>query len=137
VLISGMSASATRWGAVLQGARTPLLSLEPQWILEPVGATGGLGVTCALSGTGLAGVVDAAGVAAATTAAPVTTAMARRPKAINGLPSDNRKQQYVHKTSVLVNDGGASGPEPEREQALPARPARSPSGRGPATGSAA
>ena len=120
MLISGLSASsATRWGAALPGARASLLSPEPQWMFEPVGATGGLGVTCALSGTGSAGVVDVAGVATATTAAPVTKVMARRPKAINGLPSDNRKQQYVHTTRVNVDGGGAPGPEPEREQALP------------------
>ena len=126
MLISAIPTSATRWGAALQGARTPLLAPEPQWMFEPVGATGGLGVTCALSGTGSAGVVDAAGIATATTAAPVTTATSRRPKAISGLPSVNRKQQYVHKTRVLVNGGGAPGPEPEREQALPAKASQIP-----------
>lgn len=136
------SLTATRWGAALPGACLPLVMFEPLGpanVLRP--STGSplpatsiavLGVT---AGSGWAR-VDGAGTGAS---AGTGVAVARRNPAINGRPTDNRKQQYTHKTRVNAGGDGASGPEPEREQALPkVRPGRSPSGRGPAKpGSAA
>ena len=121
MLISATSASATRWGAALPGARSP------RWTFELAGL--GLGLTHVLTpgsglpATGISGIpgtTRAAGVAEAygterALASGMTGAM-RRLQATNGIPTDNRKQ-YVHKTRVNADGGGASGPEPEREQA--------------------
>jgi hypothetical protein len=122
VLISTLSDSATRWGAALPGARTP------QWTFELAGIDLGLS-RAQVPGSGLApiatsgipGTLRAEGVAEAYGVEPATvagmTGATRQSQATNGLPTDNRKQ-YVHKTRVNANGGGASGPEPEREQAL-------------------
>ena len=122
MLISATSASATRWGAALPGARSP------RWTFELSGL--GLGLTHVLTpGSGLAaigtsgipGTARARGVAEAYAAeralASGIAGGMRRFQATIGLPTDNRKQ-YVHKTRVNANGGGAPGPEPEREPAL-------------------
>jgi hypothetical protein len=113
----------TRWGAALPGARAP------RWTFELSGT--GLGLANAqklpdsdLAATGISGVrgtMRAACVAEGhgiQIAAVAGIAGATRPfQATNELPTDNRRQ-YVHKTRVNADGGGASGPEPEREQAL-------------------
>jgi hypothetical protein len=117
-----MSASATRWGAALQGARTP------RWTFQPSGLDLGL-ARAQVPGSGLAafgigiipgatrtrGVAEAYGVEQAAVAG--MTGATWQSQGTNGLPTDNRKQ-YVHETRVNADGGGASGPEPEREQAL-------------------
>jgi hypothetical protein len=136
-----MSLTATRWGAALPGARMPQAMFETlgqAGMLRPsygsplpatssvaVGAAAGTGMACVVGGT--------------EASAGIRLAATPRIPASNGRPADNRKQQYVHKTRVNAGGDGASGPEPEREQALQkVRPGRSPSGRGPAKpGSAA
>jgi hypothetical protein len=146
-----MSLPATRWGAALLGARMPQAMFEPLGQLDvllpgngsplpaprsvaltgsvltstvaPTGAV--LTSTVALTGTAASGVTAGPGtacVAGAGNEAVAGTGVAkRRPSAINGRPTDNRKQQYVHKTRVNAGGDGASGPEPERERALPTR----------------
>jgi hypothetical protein len=121
VLISTMSASAARWGAALPGARTP------QWTFQLSGLDLGLtraqvpGSGLAAIGTGsIPGTTRARGVAEAhgeRAAVAGMTGATRRLQATNEFPTDNRKQ-YVHETRVNADGGGASGPEPEREQAL-------------------
>jgi hypothetical protein len=122
VLISTMSASATRWGAALPGARAP------QWTFKLSGLGLGLTTFAQVPGSGLAaigtsgipgamrgaGVAEAHGVERAAVAG--MTGATRRSLATDELPTDNRKQ-YVHKTRVNANGEGASGPEPEREPA--------------------
>ncbi|MCW2936475.1 MAG: hypothetical protein JWM19_7437 [Actinomycetia bacterium] len=122
MLSSTLSASATRWGAALPGARTP------RWTFELSGL--GLGLThaqvpgsgsTAIGTSGIPGTTRATGVAEAygveRTVGTGMTAAKRRIQASNGLPTDNRKQ-YVNETRVNADGGGAPGPEPEREQAL-------------------
>ena len=119
MLSSTLSASATRWGAALPGARMP------RWTFELSGL--GLGLSHALRpGSGLAAIATSGipGTTRATGAygagrSAVTgmTGATPRFQVINGLPTDNRKQ-YVHETRVNADGGGAPGPEPEREKAL-------------------
>jgi hypothetical protein len=122
MLSSTLSASATRWGAALPGARAP------QWTFELSGL--GLGIThaqvpgsgsTAIGISGIPGTTHAAGVAEAygveRTAGTGMTGAKRRIPATNGLLTDDRKQ-YVNETRVNADGGGAPGPEPEREQAL-------------------
>lgn len=122
MLISTMSASATRWGAALPGARAPQWTFQLSGLdlaLTRVQVPGsGLTVigTGSIPGTTRARrVAEAYGVEHAAVAG--MTGATWRLQATNGLPTDNRKQ-YVHKTRVNADGGGASGPEPEREQAL-------------------
>ena len=76
-----------------------------------------------LSGTGLEHVpaqnpASAALMANADFVTPRRSAvMTRSLVVMAGLPIDNRKQQYVHKTRVNAGGDGASGPHPEREPA--------------------
>ena len=93
------------------GALTvPALSQAPAGF----GAVGG--VIRDLGGSGIPGTTRAAeAYGTERTLASGTTDAMRRLQATNGIPTDNRKQQYVRKTRVNANGGGASGPEPERE----------------------
>lgn len=149
MLMSAMTTSVTRWGAALQGARMPF---NPPWMSEPSGTglplaysaaplalstprteQGWLGHRAGLAVTSdapcVAVVAAGAGVVFGTgtgIGAGTGNGATRRIQAINGLLSDNRKQQYVHKTRVTANGGGAPGPEPEREQALQAKASQIP-----------
>lgn len=147
-MMSAMTTSVTRWGAALQGAPMPFnppsmsepsgpgLQLaysaavpapstprtEPRWL----GHRAGLAVTS--DALRVAVVAAGAGVVFGTgtgTGAGTANGASRRIQAINGLPSDNRKQ-YAHKTRVTADGGGAPGPEPEREQALQAKASQIP-----------
>jgi hypothetical protein len=143
-----MSRTATRWGAALPGARMPQAMFEPLGQIDALWPTYGSPLPAvssvpAISSAVLgvpAGTGSACGTGAGTEASAGTgVGITRRLAAVNGRPTNNRKQQYVHKTRVNAGGDGASGPEPEREQALQkVRPGKSPSGRGPAKpGSAA
>jgi len=133
VLIKAMSSSATRWGAALQGARTPLSSMELSSMelrtFELSGIRVGLSRAqvpgsglAAIGSTNIPGTQRAAGIAGAygveRAAVAGLTGGTRPFQATNGLPTNNIRKQYVHKTRVTADGGGAPGPEPEREQAL-------------------
>jgi len=155
-----MSLPATRWGAALPGARMPKAMSGPLGQIDvlwpsygsPLPGTSGVATSSVATSSvatssvatssvvmGAAAGTGTARVGGAGTEAGAGLGSTRRLSAINERPTDNRKQQYVHKTRVNAGGDGASGPEPEREQALQqVRPGRSPSGRGPAKpGSAA
>ena len=123
MLIKAMSSSATRWGAALQGARTPQTTLELSGIRLGLSRAqvSGSGLT-AIGSVNIPGALRAAGMAGSygvERAAVAGLAGGTRPfQATNGLPTNDNRKQYVHKTRVIADGGGAPGPEPEREQAL-------------------
>jgi hypothetical protein len=122
VSISTLSAPATRWGAALPGARAPQMTVKLAGL--------GLGLTHArtqvpasgLTAIAISGIPSTTGAAEAygveRAAVAGIAGVDQRFQASYGLPTTDNRKQYVHKTRVNADGGGASGPEPEREQAL-------------------
>ena len=130
-----MSLPATRWGAALPGARMPQAISGPLGQIDALWPSYGspLPITSSVATSSVATSGVFLGAAAATCAAAAGAGTARvdgagteagaglgatrQLSAINGRPTGNRKQQYVHKTRVNAGGDGASGPHPEREPA--------------------
>jgi hypothetical protein len=143
-----MNSPVTRWGAALQGARTPQwfapapaecalgLDLRPRDARVLIAGRYGLelvsGEATGTAAAGFAGTVmpmtgaaAAAGYAAAkgatgALAQPLSVASKRQGVKVPApiAVPNDNRKQYSHQTRVNANGGGAPGPEPEREQAL-------------------
>ena len=112
-----LSAPTTRWSAALPGARAPQTTVQLSKLSGLEQQV--LGLTHVPAQASCSD-LTANGLTASGFAAPgIGMAGAeRRIQAAYGLPTIDNRKQYVHKTRVNADGGGASGPEPEREQAL-------------------